>query len=71
MQHFAGLLEAVLNVFAQRQGRSVWVLRDALARSPFDFERRRRGCEREYFGLGLHILVSRPTRSSSGQKAGQ
>ncbi len=59
MQYLAFSL-TIIKVFAYLVGRDVLVMTDAPGKSLFDFKRwphGRQGCE--YFGLGLHVVVSR------------
>lgn len=63
MSLFTGIIEFLLNTFSDLSGRNIWVFPDANGRRLFDFERRSHGCQTEYFGLGLHFLVSLEVRS--------
>ena len=57
-------LETVLNAFTWLVGKDVFILPDAPGRSLLDFERRPCGSQIcEYFGLGLHLIVSTHGRS--------
>lgn len=61
MYFIAATFEKLVNVFAPVWGLSILVLPDATERSLFDFEYRSHRCNRrlrEYFGLGLHFVVT-------------
>ena len=60
MQFLIFPLNLILRAFAYLIGRDILILTDAPDKSLFDFKRwqhGRQGCE--YFGLGLHVVVSR------------
>jgi hypothetical protein len=59
MSYLAFILDIFLNYFAYLLKRDILILADAPDKSLFDFarwEHGRQGCE--YFGLGLHLIVS-------------
>ena len=70
MNLLACALEMLLKFFAHLMGHDILIMPDAPDKSLFDFKRwqhGRQGCE--YFGLGLHVIVSpqdapRKTRST-------
>ena len=64
MYFLADTLEAFMNILAPLWGQQAWVFPDATDRPLFDFERRLHGKQREYFGLGLHVLLSPHVRPS-------
>jgi hypothetical protein len=68
MNYLALILDKFLKSFAYLLRRDILILADAPDRSLFDFERRqheRQGCE--YFGLGLHLIVSPLEISSTAE----
>lgn len=63
MDFWTSSLERFLNLFAHLRGRHVIVMADAPSRKLLDWESRTDGANREYFGLGLHVIVSPSKRS--------
>jgi hypothetical protein len=55
----SSLFENILNIFLYLIGREIAIAADAPERSLCDFEKRRHAQDvDEYFGLGLHVILS-------------
>ena len=50
---FVAIIEQALRLF----GRDVHVQLDGSGQGPLAFERRDHGLDREYWGLGIHIII--------------
>ena len=58
MNTLTHLLESLINVFTRALGTDVFVGLNDEASSLFSFTFKRSGVDREWWGLGLHVVVS-------------
>ena len=63
MNKLSNLLESLINAFTRVHGMDIFIEPMSLSRGPLSFSYEKTGADREWWGLGLHVVAS-PLRMS-------